>query len=290
VFRSSFQFNRSETLHSLSSIFMLAPLRRSIRERLLESATRGRVSIRQIHVQNATRGAAAAQEQSNEIISVFKQYESRDINEYAREASATQKQKQQQQQPQPQPQKQTQNQKQMKAQKKPSSREAKKQTATQKRTNKKQSETIKSYDVRLNVLDISQPETGPSRSPLETAANLDSRQIWDENAIKSLYSSQTPDNLPIIQRKAEGHIQSFRWQENPLEYIGKGLGLQVDLNYVKIKSGSDDIQVRVRLVARWSQDVVVAIGDGRNKVQISSLINTGIGRKKRSSSSPLQSA
>jgi hypothetical protein len=212
---------------------MLTPLRRSLGERILESSANGRICIRSIHVQNPIRGAAAAQVQIND--------------DYLVKGLA--QLKPQNKRPPPV---------QQKFRSPPSPIQPKSSQAKNK--SKKQSTPA------APVAEIADTK----EAKLSTATQINSPYLWSRQNILSLYSLPDENVLPVkveFVTRSRNRLQGYHWQKEPLNFLEKGLKLNLKIDYVSLEKSKLGKGYRVRILANWSKNVGIAIGDGPSKVQ-----------------------
>lgn len=210
---------------------MLA-LRRSLGERILETAAHTRLRKRSIHAQNPIRGAAAAQVQINDdyLVQSIKQLKTENTNRNAPPIQQKFKSP-------PSP-----IQKKSSQQTNPSSKKESKSTPIEK--------SAKSKEAKLS-----------------TATEIKSPHIWNSENILSLYTEPLEKLLPpeveIFSRKKS---QTYEWRKNPLRFLEEGLKLILNFEYVSLEKTKLGKGIRVRIRANWGKHVAIAIGDGPSKV------------------------
>jgi hypothetical protein len=245
---------------------MLAPLRRSVRESLLDSATHCKVCIRRIHAQNAPRGAAAAQVQVEDDFQPFVPPKSRSTKTQASQKSSNASVPSGKGTPivqQPAKQKVNTQQQFLKQQTKSS------QQSSQKKGNHGRSAQPKVLD------SVASAKSAQRQSPLLTATHLDSRHVWDRKLILSLYPEPTEEKLPSRLNKSKS-AKSYSWKADPAAYLELGLRVGIKVHSVPLASDKKEAKYRVLLTATWQKDRELAVGDGSSKVKhFSTLLTIG---------------
>jgi hypothetical protein len=215
---------------------MLAPLRRSLGERILESSVHSTICKRAIHVQNPIRGAAAAQVQLNDdyIIQSIKQLKPEN-------APKNPPRLQQKFKSPPSP---------IKSQQKGKSSPKK---------------APASPPPAVVTPTVATPENTPSI--LATATQMSSPFLWNTKNILSLYPEPfeklLPPEVEIVSRKSS---RIHRWRNESLQFLEQGLKLILKIDYISLEKAKRGKGFRVRIHANWAKHIGIAIGDGPTKV------------------------
>ena len=226
---------------------MLAPLRRSLGERIIESSV-CKVCTRSIHSQNPIRGAAAAQLQVNDEF----------INIGSKKSKNTSSLQQTFKSP-PAPFKSHQTSSTQQKFKSPTSPNSKHIPLKSKTSEKKSSPTA---GKDANV---------PKEKILETAATMNSPYAWDAQSLLSRYEEPPEKLLPpkcTIKRKGS-KARVYKWRDSPLKFIEDGLHLRVKFEFISLEKLKLGQGWRVKIAANWSKTGSIAIGDGKTKVSLS---------------------
>ena len=217
---------------------MLAPFRRSLGERILESSV-CKVCTRSIHSQNPIRGAAAAQVQINDEFIHIGSKKSKNASSIQQTFKSP-----------PAPFASAPPTRQQKLKSSPS---------TAKHGPLKAMGTTPVADKHANV---------PKEKILTTAATMNSPYSWDAHSIPSLYEEPPEKLLPpkcTIKRKGT-KAKVYKWRDNPLQFIEEGLRLRVKFEFISLEKLKLGHGWRVKISANWSKNGSVAIGDGKTKV------------------------
>ena len=224
---------------------MLAPLRRSLGERILESSI-CKVCTRSIHSQNPIRGAAAAQVQINEEFIHIHSKKSKNASSIQQTfksppvpfASGPPKRQQ----------------------------KLKSSPSTAKHVPSKDVGSTPGTDKHANV---------PKEKIMATAATMNSPYSWDAHSILSRYE-EPPEKLLApkctIRRKGS-KAKVYMWRDNPLKFIEDGLRLRVKFEFISLEKLKLGQGWRVKIAANWSKNGSVAIGDGKTKVTQSTFVS-----------------
>jgi hypothetical protein len=240
---------------------MLAPIRRSLGERILESSRHCRVCIRQLHDQHHVRGPAIAEAQvSEEYIPPLKSRSTNsakgkpiDFQALQRKAEAEQQRKIEPPTSQPKP---------------PSPRiSAVKPAVTKAVPPAKQTKKSKQQNSPGKASTKAQTTTTSKASAAETDPS--SQFGFDANKVRSTYTAPAETVLPRAieynkKSKKGGPSISFRidYESEALRYLEEGLKVRTKIEFAQLRSGG----YRVRLTAAFHKKTAVAMGDGQTKV------------------------
>jgi len=243
---------------------MLAPIRRSLGERILESSRHCRVCIRQLHDQHHVRAPAIAEAQvSEEYIPPLKpKSESRSTHsgkDKPIDFRNLQKRVQEQLKVEP-PTSQF---------KQPLRKQSASQPAltkaVQPRKQIKKSKQEKLAAEKAATKAQTTTTTKPSAAETDPTAQFG----FDARKLRSIYEPPDENVLPRIieyskKNKKTGTSVSYRidYESEPLRYLEEGLKLRTKIEFAQIRSGG----YRVRLTAGFHKNTVVAMGDGHTKV------------------------
>ena len=217
---------------------MLAPLRRSLGERILES-TVCKVCTRSIHSQNPIRGAAAAQVQINDEFIRIDSKKSKNASSIQQTFKSP---------PAPFPSGPPLNQRKPKSSPPPA-----------KHVSLKAASSTPVTDKHANV---------PKETMLATAATMTSPYSWDAHSIHSRYEEPPEKLLPprvTIKRKGS-KAKAYKWRDSSLRFIEEGLRLRIKFEFISLEKLKLGHGWRVKISANWSKNGSVAIGDGKTKV------------------------
>ena len=223
---------------------MLAPLRRSLGERILESSV-CKVCTRSIHSQNPIRGAAVAQVQINDEFIHINSKNSKNASSIKQTFKSP-----------PAPFASTPPPKQQKSKSPPST----------------------GKHVSLKAIG-STPVAGkhakaPKETILATAATMNSPYSWDADSILSRYEEPSEKLLPpkcTIKRKGS-KAKVYKWHDNPLKFIEDGLHLRIKFEFISLEKLKLGNGWRVKIAANWNKNGSIAIGDGKTKVPLSTFV------------------
>jgi len=226
---------------------MLAPLRRSLGERIIESSV-CKVCTRSIHSQNPIRGAAAAQVQVNDEFIHIDSKKSKNTSSLQHTFKSPRT-----------PFKSHQPSSTLHKFKSPPSPTSKHIPLKAKASEK---DIANSADKHANV---------PKEKILETAATMNSPYSWDAQNILSRYEEPPEKLLPpkcTIKRKGS-KARVYKWRDSALKFIEDGLHLRVKFEFISLEKLKLGQGWRVKISANWSKNGTVAIGDGKTKVCLS---------------------
>jgi hypothetical protein len=247
---------------------MLAPIRRSLGERILESSRHCRVCIRQLHDQHHVRGPAIAEAQvSEEYIPPLKPRSTSSAKGKPIDFPALQKKVEAQQQrkiepPTSQP-------------KPPSPRISTVKPAVTKviplakPTKKSKQEKSPGKVSTKAQTTTTTTQTTTTSKPSAAETDPSSQLGFDANKIRSTYTAPAETVLPRTieytkKSKKGGQSISFRidYESEALRYIEEGLKVKTKIEFAQLRSGG----YRVRLTAVFHKRMAVAMGDGETKV------------------------
>jgi hypothetical protein len=238
---------------------MLAPIRRSVGERILESSRNCRVCIRQLHDQHHVRGPAIAEAQvSEEYIPPLKprstsSAKGKPIDFQALQKKAEQQRKIESLMSQPKP---------------PSPRISTVNPAVtkavplakQKKKSKQQKSPVKAS---------TPAQTTTTSKPSAAETDPSSQFGFDANKVRSTYKAPAETVLPRAidynkKSKTGGPSILFRidYESEALRYLEEGLKVKTKIEFAPLRSGG----YRVRLTATFHRKTAVAMGDGETKV------------------------
>src|SRR5271155_4358811 len=242
---------------------MLAPIRRSLGERILESSRHCRVCIRQLHDQHHVRGPAIAEAQvSEEYIPPLKprstsSAKGKPIDFQALQKKAEQRTKIEPPTSQPKP---------------PSPRiSTVKPAVTKAVRSEKQTEkqTKKSKQEKSAGKASTKAQTTTTSKPSAAETDPSSQFGFDANKVRSTYTTPAETVLPRVieynkKHKKGGPSIAFRidYESEALRYLEEGLKVKTKIEFAQLRSGG----YRVRLTAAFHKKTAVAMGDGETKV------------------------
>ena len=252
---------------------MLAPIRRSLGERILESSRHCRVCIRQLHDQHHVRGPAIAEAQvSEEYIPPLKPRSTSsakgkpiDFQALQKKAEAAQQRKIEHPTSQPKP---------------PSPRlstvkpamtkaAATKAVPSVKQTKKSKQEKSPGRASTTAQTTTTKAQTTTTSKPTAAETDPSSQFGFDANKVRSTYKTPAETVLPRViefnkKSKKGGPSISFRidYESEALRYLEEGLRVKTKIEFAQLRSGG----YRVRLTAAFHRKTAVAMGDGETKV------------------------
>ena len=236
---------------------MLAPIRRSLSERILESSRHCRVCIRHLHDQHPLRGPATAEAQVAEdyIPPLRPKSDSRSPQSSKGNFNGPPNR-----QVKGQPQRSPSTSKHPPMETKPPLANV---VASLQRNRSKQ----QTVPEKLNM----DQATGRSQQPTSGAATADpAAQLgFDERKVRATYPAPDGNVLPrrieYLKKKGKTTVShKVDYETDPLGYIEDGLKIRTKIEFAQLRAGG----CRVRLTAAYHKQTLVAMGDGPTKVTI----------------------
>ena len=238
---------------------MLAPIRRSLGERILESSRHCRVCIRQLHDQHHVRGPAIAEAQvSEEYIPPLKPRSTSSAKGKPIDFQVLQKKAEQQRKIEPPTSQPKPHSPRISAVKPAVTKAVRPEKQTKKSKQEKPAGKASTKAETTTISKSSAAETDPS-----------SQFGFDANKVRSTYKAPAETVLPREieynkKNKNGGPSISFRinYESEALRYLEEGLKVRTKIEFAQLRSGG----YRVRLTAAFHKKTAVAMGDGETKV------------------------